>query len=163
MDALIVELLAETEWYPSMATQIRDLRLAIEQSATDDNLKRAPGGTVDVEWITQTLQLRHAAKHPDLLVPGTTDSLQRLADAGLIDPALATALIANYRTLREVESKLCLLNSPRRHEIPDDPKTLELLAFLMNEKSGNEIMARCRECRASNRRMFTQVFQELSR
>jgi [glutamine synthetase] adenylyltransferase / [glutamine synthetase]-adenylyl-L-tyrosine phosphorylase len=163
VNSLVVELLSGTEWYPSMATQIRDLRLSMEQSATDDNLKRAAGGTVDVELITQTLQLRHASKHPDLLVPGTTDALQRLSDAGLVDPLIAASLIANYRTLREVESKLCLLDTPRRHEIPDDPKTLKLLAFLMDEPSGSEIMTRCRECRASNRRMFNQVIQELSR
>ena len=163
VNAMVVELLAGTEWYPLMATQIRDLRVSMEQSATDDNLKRAAGGTVDVELITQAYQLRHAAKHPDLLVPGTTDALQRLSDAGLVDPLSAASLIANYRTLREVESKLCLLATPRRHEIPDDPKTLERLAFLMDEPSGSEIMVRCRECRASNRRLFNQLIQELSR
>jgi glutamate-ammonia-ligase adenylyltransferase len=162
VNKLIVDLLASTEWYPLMATQIRDLRLTLEQSSTDDNLKRAAGGTVDVEWLTQTLQLCHASKHPDLLVPGTTDALQKISDAGLIDAAVAAALISNYRTLREVESKLCLLATPRRHEIPEDPKTLELLAFLMSQSDGSEIMARCRECRASNRRLFNQVFQELA-
>lgn len=163
VNAMIVELLVATEWYPQMATQVRDLRSSMEQSATDDNLKRAAGGTVDVELITQTLQLRHASKHPDIVVPGTTDALQRLGDVGLIEPAMAAALITNYRTLREVESKLCLLATPRRHEIPDDPQLLERLAFLMNGSKGSEISERCRECRASNRRMFNQVIQDLSR
>lgn len=163
VNSLVVELLSATEWYPSMAKQIHELRLSMEQSATDDNLKRAAGGTVDVELVTQALQLRHASKRPDMLVPGTTEALQRLSDASLIDPLLAASMIANYRTLREVESKLCLLVTPRRHEIPEDPRLLELLAFLMDEPSGAEIMARCRECRASNRRMFNQVIQDLSR
>ncbi|MGV3483735.1 MAG: hypothetical protein ACO1RT_04900, partial [Planctomycetaceae bacterium] len=163
VNRLVVELLASTEWYPQMAIQIRELRMASEQSAADDNLKRAAGGTVDVEWITQTLQLRHASRHPELLVPGTTDALQRLADAGLLEAATAVALISNYRILREVESKLCLLATPRHHEIPEDPKQLELLAFLMDEADGGEIMQRCRECRASNRRIFNQVFEDLSR
>ncbi len=163
VNAMVVELLVATEWYPQMATQVRDLRSSMERSATDDNLKRAAGGTVDVELITQTLQLRYSSKHPDVIVPGTTDALQRLADVGLIEPAMATALITNYRTLREVESKLCLLATPRRHEIPDDPQMLELLAFLMDGSKASEIMERCRECRASNRRMFNQVIQDLSR
>ncbi len=163
VNSLIVELLADTEWYPSMATRIREMRSELETSSADDNLKRAAGGTVDVEWITQTLQLKHASKHAAVLTPGTTDSLQSLADGKLIDAALAAALIANYRTLREVESKLCLLVTPRRHEIPDDPKLLESLAFLMNENDGREIMARCRECLASNRRMFNQLMDDLSR
>ncbi len=158
VDNLIIELLSATEWYPQMATQIRELRLGLEHSAADDNLKRAAGGTVDVELITQMLQLRHAAQHLDLLVPGTTEALQRLADAELLDAATATALIGNYRMLREVESKLCLLDTPQRHVIPEDPKQLELLAFLMDEADGNEILARCRECRSSNRRIFNRLF-----
>lgn len=163
VNQLVADLLAMTEWYPSMANQIRDMRIALEQNAGDDNLKRAAGGSVDVECLTQTLQLRYAAQHPQLLGPGTTESLQRFSDAGLMDAAMATALITNYRTLREVESKLCLLSTPGRHEIPDDPRSLELLAFLMDESNGSEIMARCRECRAWNRRMFNQLFQEFSR
>jgi len=163
IDDMVVELLTATEWYPLIATQIRDQRIALEHSAGDDNLKRAAGGSADVESITQALQLRYAAEYPRLLCPGTTDSLQRFADAGLIDAAMATALITNYRTLREVESKLCLLSTPGRHEIPEDPRMLELLAFLMEQPNGSDIMARCRECRSSNRRMFNQLFQELSR
>jgi len=116
-----------------------------------------------VEWITQTMQLRYASSHPHLILPGTTESLQNFADAGLLEPATATALITNYRLLREVESKLCLLATPGRHEIPEDEKSLELLAFLMEETGGAEIMERCRECRASNRRIFNQLFEELSR
>jgi [glutamine synthetase] adenylyltransferase / [glutamine synthetase]-adenylyl-L-tyrosine phosphorylase len=100
---------------------------------------------------------------PSLLVPGTFDALQRLSDGGFLDAVMATALMNNYRTLRDVESKLCLLASPRRHEIPEDPAFLELLACLMNEANGSEIMSQCREYRISNRRMFNQLMEELSR
>ena len=160
--AAIAESLATTEWYPSMATKLREMRIAMESDAADENLKRAPGGSVDVEWIAQTYQLRHAAQFPQWIGLGTTDVLQRIGDADLIDPVLSTALIANYRMLREVESKLCLLQSPARHEIPDDERS-ELLAFLMDQPSGNEIQNRCRESRAANRRIFNQVFDRLAR
>jgi [glutamine synthetase] adenylyltransferase / [glutamine synthetase]-adenylyl-L-tyrosine phosphorylase len=162
VDALVRELIISGEWFPMMATQINELRLAMETSAGGDNLKRAAGGTVDVELITQTLQLCHGRKHPDILVPGTMDALSRVSDAGLIDPAMAEALRINYRTLREVESKLRLLDTPRRHEIPSDSLSLKRLAFLMGRDDAEPIVSLCREIRASNRRMFNHLIRELS-
>ncbi len=160
-DELINHLVLDPKWEPSTGEQLMQLRLEHERSASPDNLKRASGGTMDVEWIAQTLQLRHAHKYRQLLVPGTTDALQQLSEFELISPAKAAALITNYRMLREVESKLCLLNTPKRHEIPTEPYTLELLAYLMDVPSGEEIMSRCRECMQANRRMFNDVFNEL--
>ncbi len=160
-DELINHLVLDPKWERSTGADLMQLRFEQERSATPDNLKRAPGGTMDVEWIAQSLQLRHAHKYRQLLVPGTIDALQQLSEFELISPAKAAALITNYRMLREVESKLCLLNTPKRHEIPTDANTLELLAYLMDVPSGEEIMSRCRECLQSNRRMFHEVFAEL--
>jgi glutamate-ammonia-ligase adenylyltransferase len=162
VDQMVRELIAAGEWFPMMARQINDLRSAMEASAADDNLKRAAGGTVDVELITQTLQLCHARKHPQILVPGTLDALQRITDAGLIGADVALALQQNYRTLREVESKLRLLDTPKRHEIPGDAASLDRLAFLMGQPDGQRIVSLCRDVRASNRRLFNNLIRDLS-
>ncbi len=162
VDELLRSLLVSGEWYAAMAGQIRELRLTMESSAGRDNLKRAVGGTVDVELATQALQLRHARNHPEILVPGTLDALGRIADAGLLDPAIAAGLRENYRLLREVESKLRLLDSPARHEIPTDPLSLERLAFLMNRPNPQEIVATCRDVRAANRQLFNTVIGKLT-
>lgn len=160
-DEMINHLVLDPKWEHSTGSQLMQLRLDQERTSSPDNLKRAAGGTMDVEWIAQTLQLRHAHKYRQLLVPGTTDALQQLSEFELLSPAMSAALITNYRMLREMESKLCLLNTPKRHEIPTDPYTLELLAYLMDVPNGEEIMSRCRECLQANRRMFNQVFAEL--
>jgi len=162
VDQMVRELLAAGEWFPMMAKQINDLRSAMEASAADDNLKRAAGGTVDVELITQTLQLCHARKHPQILVPGTLDALQQIADAELIAADVAMELQQNYRTLREVESKLRLLDTPKRHEIPGDTASLDRLAFLMGQPDGQRIVSLCRDVRASNRRLFNNLIRDLS-
>lgn len=162
VETLIRELIIAGEWFPMMATQIHELRLAMEASAGEDNLKRAAGGTVDVELITQTLQLCYAAKQPQILVPGTMEALARIADAGLIDREVAETLRTNYRTLREVESKLRLLATPKRHEIPTDPLALRQLAFLMGRRDADEIVSLCRQVRASNRQIFNNLIRELS-
>jgi glutamate-ammonia-ligase adenylyltransferase len=162
VDQMVRDWLAAGEWFPMMAKQIRDLRSEMEASAADDNLKRAAGGTVDVEMITQTLQLCHARKFPQILVPGTLDALQRITDAGLVGADVALALQQNYRTLREVESKLRLLNTSKRHEIPQDPASLDRLAFLMGQSDGQQIVSLCRDVRAANRRLFNNLIRDLS-
>lgn len=161
-DERVRQWLLAGEWFPMMARQVQELRIAMERSAAGDNLKRAAGGTVDVELITQTLQLCHAKQHPEILVPGTLDALARITDAGLIDTTVAQTLRNNYRTLREVESKIRLLDTPGRHEIPTDPPSLDRLAFLMGRAGGNEIVSLCRDVRASNRGLFNSLIRDLS-
>ncbi len=163
VDGLVRELILAGEWFPMVARQVNELRIATERSATGDNLKRGAGGTVDVEMITATLQLCHAKRYPDILVPGTIDALGRISAAGLIEPAIATALRENYRALREVESKLRLLDTPARHEIPTDPPSLDRLAFLMGHSDAEQIVSHCREIRFANRRLFNHLIEELSR
>ena len=145
-----------------MASEIRSLRLRMQQTATDGNLKRGEGGTVDVELIAQTLILRHASASPEIIVPGTTASLTTLATAGWLPEEEALTLIANYRTLRWVEANLRLMDTPARHELPEDGNPMRNLAFLMNESDPAMILARCRHARQSNRRIFNAVFDRLS-
>jgi glutamate-ammonia-ligase adenylyltransferase len=52
---------------------------------------------LDVEFIAQFLQLRHAAADPQVLHPNTTEALRRLAAAGVLDPAAAAELVAAGR------------------------------------------------------------------
>ena len=49
------------------------------------NLKRGPGGLVDIEFLVQMLQLKHAAALPSLAVPGTLAALTALCAAGVLE------------------------------------------------------------------------------
>ncbi len=57
-------------------------------------IKHFRGGLVDVEFLVQYLQLRHAADHPSVLSQNTRDALTRLRDAGVLAAATADDLIA---------------------------------------------------------------------
>ncbi len=57
------------------------------------DVKFLRGGLVDIEFVAQYLQLKHADAHPEVLSPGTRQALQRLQGAGLLDPAVARDLI----------------------------------------------------------------------
>ena len=48
------------------------------------HLKLGPGGLSDVEWVVQTLQLRHAKEYPGLRVTGTLAALAAAHEVGLL-------------------------------------------------------------------------------
>jgi glutamate-ammonia-ligase adenylyltransferase len=61
------------------------------------DLKFAPGGLVDIEFIAQTLQLCSASDHPEVLDPNTIAALGKLEAAGALTSARAQTLIAAAR------------------------------------------------------------------
>ncbi len=83
-------------WQPSYAEEIRRMRTRLEETATRRNLKRGPGGTVDVEFAVQALQMKHAADEPGVLQPGTLDAIEALRRAGCL--RRMTAITSAART-----------------------------------------------------------------
>lgn len=154
------EAVARSGWHARMAEEIRDLRRRLEANASQSNLKRGVGGTLDVEWIAQMLTLRHAGRLGLPRHTGTTACLRSLADAGVLPEDRALPLIGNYRILRRVEANLRLMDTPERHQFPDDPARQRQLAFLMNESDPEMIRAQCQNARRVNRKLFESLLRE---
>src|SRR5262249_51489484 len=81
-----------------------------KETAGRRHVKYGAGGLVDVEFLAQTLQLRHGARRAGVRAPGTLDALAGLARAGALGPATADELSAHYRFLRRVSAALRLLS-----------------------------------------------------
>ncbi len=161
VDAAVANVLVGTDWKPSMASELREMRMRMQRTARVENLKRGEGGTVDIEFVAQTLTLRHANQTPAIIQAGTTASLDALAKAGHLPEEQALELISGYRTLRRVEANLRLMNTLARHELPDDDHSMKNLAFLMNETDPAMIQAQCQQTRHRNREIFNEVFDRL--
>ncbi|MCA9270381.1 MAG: bifunctional [glutamate--ammonia ligase]-adenylyl-L-tyrosine phosphorylase/[glutamate--ammonia-ligase] adenylyltransferase, partial [Planctomycetales bacterium] len=129
----------QSSWRPEFAEQIRSMRHQLEESAEPRNLKRGPGGTVDIEFIVQMLQLKHAAEHPAVLVTGTIDALAALRAARLISEDDFALLDKAYRQLRTIEARLRLMNTTARHDFPSDSLELQKLAWLLDYSSGEAL------------------------
>jgi glutamate-ammonia-ligase adenylyltransferase len=70
------------------------------------DVKARPGGQVEVEFITQVLQLENARAFPEVLDPTTREALRRLGAAGAL-PAEDTALLIKAdHTWRTVQGML---------------------------------------------------------
>ena len=100
--------------------EIRRSRLQLERGASPTILKRGPGGTLDVEFIVQMLQLQHAAAKPDVLTTNTQSATCRTGNGRRARAGGAAEKLGDsYRFLRRVESGLRLLDTSARHDLPE--------------------------------------------
>jgi glutamate-ammonia-ligase adenylyltransferase len=75
------------------------------------HVKHGRGGLVDVEFLTQALQLVHGRDHVEARAPATVQALRGLARAGALGGARAAQLAEHYRFLRRVSAALRLLGA----------------------------------------------------
>jgi glutamate-ammonia-ligase adenylyltransferase len=75
------------------------------------HVKFGRGGLVDVEFVTQALQLLHGAAHPEVRWASTRAALGGLARVGALPAETAAALEDHYRFLRRVSASLRLLSA----------------------------------------------------
>lgn len=161
--AAIAKAIRETPWRESQLAEFKTLRQRGESTATPGNLKRGVGGTVDVQYIVAAGVLKSAANQSGEIATGITAALSDLVARGVYAEGDAQLLIHNYRYLRMVETKLRLINTPARHELPlsadGKPDTLEMkqLAALLGESDPAEIIRHCDNVRNSNREMFERL------
>ncbi len=154
VEQLVRRIVTGLEWQPEFETQMRQMRLKLEENATLRNIKRAAGGLMDIEFIVQMLQLKHAAAHPGILQPGLFEAIPALADAGLLARGDAEQLLESYRYLRGVEARLRLMNTTARHDLPASPLERDKLAYLLGVRSGEQLSQRCQDYLATNRQLF---------
>lgn len=156
-DATIKQLITERVWRDDEAQQIRAARMRLEAGASPHNLKRGVGGTLDVEFVVQMLQLKHAAQSPEVLRSGTLDAIDTLASCGYLNLGDALVLRQSYEFLRRVESGLRLLLTTARHDLPQQRVELKKLALLL-EVDPQSLEEQCQLRMAENRQKFLDLF-----
>ncbi len=157
---IVRQCIVQPPWSLEQVEQIRVMRERLQATASPQNLKRGPGGTVDIEFIVQMLQLRHAATSPEVLVPGTLDAIAALRGKGYMSDEAADYLSKSYRFLRSVESGLRLMNTTARHDLPEDEHEVDKLAYLLGYESARALLDDCREYTRENRKRFQRVFSD---
>ena len=95
------------------------------------DVKLAPGGIRDIEFLVQCLQRLHGGRVPWLRHGGTMLALSRLSDKDLLSAAEYGRLISAYRFLRNLEHRLQFAEDRQTHALPTAPRDLDLLAKKM--------------------------------
>ena len=95
------------------------------------DVKLAPGGIRDIEFLVQCLQRLHGGRFSWLRRGGSLLALSRLQHKGLISDVEYARLANAYQFLRTLEHRLQLLDDRQTHALPTDPEELEDLASRM--------------------------------
>ena len=107
----------------AVAADVAEMRRAIAVEKGDSNpwdIKYAAGGLIDVEFITQFLQLVHAAERPEILDTSTAGVLDKAWRAGVLATEEAEILRGAVRLYHDLTQilRLCLTG-------PFDPKAAD--------------------------------------
>ena len=145
-------------WRAADAAEIRAMRARLEETASPGDLKRGPGGLVDIEFLVQMLQLRYGKRNTSIRSPNTLEALAELYAAGQLDADDFSFFQKSYRFLRTLEGKLRLLRATSRDRLPDDPTELTKLAHLLGRPNADAVLTEfdrtAREVRARFERWF---------
>ena len=150
----------ERRWTTAEVEAIRRMRYRMEQGARAGNLKRGPGGVVDIEFIVQMLQLVHGGAAPAVRTPETLRGLVALHETGLIATERFTFLERAYRMLRSIEGRLRLLDAAARHDFPAAPEEQRKLAHLLGYERPDALVQDVQATTARTRAEFERIFNE---
>lgn len=154
---LVEDALLMKPWDQSMAEEIKAMRLSIQKDASENNIKRGVGGTVDIEFAVQMLQLKHMHEAPSVWTPGTIDAIGRLLDAGKLSAPLGASLLRSYQFLRSIEARLRLMNVTARHDLPSQEKELFKLAYMLKYPDAQSLILAVNHCRQQVREDFEAI------
>ncbi len=146
-------------WQPEVTQAIWQMRGRLDEKSPAGNLKRGPGGLVDIEFLVQMLQLKHGAKLPQVAVPATLDALVALRAEDVLKPGEADFFIKSYRFLRTVQARMRLMSTTARDTLPEEPRELAKLAGLLGYEGGEALLADCRHTTAEVRKRCERLFE----
>jgi len=83
------------------------------------NVKLGYGGIREIEFVVQTLQLIHGARHAFLQERNTLRALRALQELNLVQRHDMETLASAYRFLRDVEHRLQIEHEQQTHTLPE--------------------------------------------
>src|SRR5437868_4732748 len=124
------------------------------------DVKLGRGGIRDIEFIVQTLQLIHAARHPFLQEPSMLKALRALRELDLLPTNDVLTLDKTYRFLRRVEHRLQIEAEQQTHVVPREPEALRRLALSLRFSSSEDFTAALHEKMRAVRPIFERIISK---
>ncbi|MFQ5535017.1 MAG: bifunctional [glutamine synthetase] adenylyltransferase/[glutamine synthetase]-adenylyl-L-tyrosine phosphorylase [Sphingomonadales bacterium] len=124
------------------------------------DIKNVRGGLQDLEFISQFLQLRHAAECPEILDPNTCEVFKRLASAGVIPESEANDFWQAADLLQNVQGFLRLCFGDRFDESAAPVGLKKALAKAACRESFDALSPHIREVEARIYGRFKALIEE---
>ncbi len=141
-------------------SDVADMRGRMERERAAKSiwdLKLAPGGLVDIEFIAQALQLAHAHQVPQALSPNTGEALERLRAAGKLDGAACAQLIDAWTMWSALQHLLRISVAGEFSPAPAPPPLLDRLAALGGAASLEALEEKVRAVQLAVRERFVEI------
>ena len=147
---------------PDLLDEIAKIKHRIERDIVgteklERDVKLGRGGIRDIEFIVQTLQLIHGARHPFLQEPNMLKALRALRELDLLASQEVLALDNAYRFLRRVEHRLQIEAEQQTHMLPNQPEALHHLARSLRFSCANDFTAALQNRMGSVRPIFRRI------
>ena len=156
---------------PNDIAEIHHLRMRMERelAAENDmrfNLKKGRGGLVDIEFITQMLQLAHGHRFPKLRERSTLAALHALQEKKVLKPSEYHLLSEGYLFLRRLDHRLRLERDQSIDAFEANPGRLEGIALALGygtanvsrRRSGEKLLREYRSRREHIRACYEHYF-----
>jgi glutamate-ammonia-ligase adenylyltransferase len=151
------------------------LRMRMERELAGEsdshfNLKKGRGGIVDIEFLTQMLQLAHGIHHPNLKCRATLKALKALHQEGILKKKEYATLADGYLFLRRLDHRLRLERDQSIDAFERDPGRLDGIARALGydsavsprgknvAKAGRKLLADYESRREKIRGCYEQFF-----
>ena len=147
---------------PDLLDEIARIKHRIERDIVgaeklERDVKLGRGGIRDIEFIVQTLQLIHGARHPFLQQPSMLKALRALRELDLLPRDEVLALDNAYRFLRRVEHRVQIEEEQQTHTVPAEPESLLRLARSLRFSSAKDFTVALRDRMGSVRPIFRRI------
>ena len=161
IDSAIFDALCAPRDATATAKDVAEMRQRIAEERGDADLwdiKNAQGGMVDLEFISQYLQIANAARAPECLDENTEAALRKLAAAELLTVEQADDLIEASRLMSGLSQvlRLCLVTPFDAESAPEGLKTL--LQRAADGLDFAQVENTLRESQATVKSVFDQMF-----
>jgi glutamate-ammonia-ligase adenylyltransferase len=123
--------------------EIHHLRMRMEkelagESESHFNLKKGRGGIVDIEFLTQMLQLAHGVYHPNVRRRATLGALKALREQRILKKREYAILADGYLFLRRLDHRLRLERDQSMDAFERNPGRLDGIARALGYDSAGE-------------------------
>src|SRR5437016_133320 len=147
---------------PDLLDEIASIKRRIEREIVgadklERDVKLGRGGIREIEFIVQTLQLIHGARHPFLQEPGMLKALRALRQLDLLPREEVLTCDNTYRFLRRVEHRLQIEAEQQTHIVPREAEALRRLALSLRFRSSEDFTAALQEKMRAVRPIFQRI------
>jgi glutamate-ammonia-ligase adenylyltransferase len=140
--------------------EVADMRARMERerpSRSIWDMKLAPGGFVDIEFIAQALQLTWAQRAPYVLSANTGEALAQLVKAGALAPDAGGVLTDAWRVWSDLRQLLSISIAGDLDPESAPPPLLDRLADMVGANGAPWLEERVRFIQAGVRALFVQL------